>query len=82
MNLANEPGVQIYPQAVREIKTKMFEAKELNKFRKMQLTQVMGHLTEAQRKNRQTAEQRLTNHLRSVRKLFEDYEMATKMQLT
>lgn len=80
-NLASEPVVQIYPQAVREIKTRMHEAKELNKLRKMQLTQVMGHLTEAQTKNRQIVESKLRNHLSSMRKLFEDYDTASKMQL-
>jgi len=46
-NLPNEQ-IQIFPQAVREIKTRMLEAKELNKLRKMQLTQVMAHLTQGQ----------------------------------
>ena len=38
--------IQVYTQAVREIKTRMLEAKDLNKLRKMQLTQVMSFLTE------------------------------------
>ena len=39
-NLTNQ-HVQIFAQAVREVKTRMLEAKELNKYRKLQLTQVM-----------------------------------------
>ena len=50
-NLPNEE-IRTYPQAVREIKTRMLETKELNKLRKMQLTQVMSHLTDGQRQNR------------------------------
>ena len=57
-NLPNE-HVQIFPQAVREIKSRMLEAKELNKLRKMQLTQVMAHLTDGQQKNRQVAETKM-----------------------
>ena len=73
--------MRIYPQAVREIKTRMLEAKELNKLRKMQLTQVMSHLTEAQRKNKQVAENKLTQHIGRVKKLMDEYEISSRMQL-
>jgi len=57
----------------------MLEAKELNKLRKMQLTQVMSHLTEGQRKNRQAAENKLSSHISRVKKLMDDYEVSSKM---
>ena len=41
----------------------------------------MGHITDAQRKNRQAAENKLTQHLTKVKKLVEDYEVTCKMQL-
>lgn len=77
-NLPNEE-IQIFAQAVREIKTRMLEAKELNKMRKMQLTSVMSHVTDAQRRNRVAAENKLSQHLQQVKKLMDDYEMSCKL---
>ena len=61
IQLRNPPSdvVKIFPQAIREIKSRMLEAKELNKLRKMQLTQVMVQLTEGQKENRKSAERLL-----------------------
>ena len=73
--------MQIFAQAVREVKTRMLEAKELNKYRKLQLTQVMTQLTDSQKKNRQIAEKCMTQHLQKVKKIMEDYEMSCKIQL-
>ena len=61
IQLGNIPNqyIRIFPQAVREIKSQMLEAKALNKQRKLQLTQVMMHVTEAQQKNKQNAKNKL-----------------------
>lgn len=52
--------------------------KELNKQRKMELASVMTYLMDAQTKNRQVIEHKLSSHHERIKSMLAAYEKSTK----
>ena len=66
--------VKIFPQAIYQIQSKIKEAQDLNKLRKMQLSSLMPQLESISSNNMNLIERKLDSHIETLREVFSLYE--------